>query len=114
MALKNTIKEFSVFLGDRESILDRDYARIAGQIELLWGYEEFYRYLERLLVVEKERDRGMVSRSKSFWSSTSYGKSMSVYLPGSVSVYETTSPVGKSSQAKYLATAPSGAVTPWQ
>ncbi len=57
MALKNTIKEFSVFLGDRESILDKDYARIAGQIELLWGYEEFYRYLERLLVVEKERDR---------------------------------------------------------
>lgn len=58
MTLKNTIEEFSASLGDQESVLDRDYPRIAEQIQLLWGYPEFYRYLERLLVMEKERERG--------------------------------------------------------
>ena len=58
MTLKNTIKEFGISLGDQECVLDRDYTRIAEQIKLLWGYPEFYRYLERLLVTEKERERG--------------------------------------------------------
>lgn len=57
MTLKSTIKEFSAFLGSRESILDRDYARIADQIKLLWGYAELSLYLEKLLVIEKGRGR---------------------------------------------------------
>lgn len=57
MTLKHTIKEFATYLDSRESILDRDYPRVAGQIELLWGYVEFYRYLEKLLITEKGRDR---------------------------------------------------------
>ncbi len=57
MTLKYTIKEFATYLSDRESILDRDYPRIASQIKLLWGYAEFYRYLEKLLITEKERNR---------------------------------------------------------
>ena len=68
MTLKRTIKEFATYLGDRESILDRDYPRVAGQIELLWGYVEFYRYLEKLLITEKG---GIVPvfHLKQFWSS---------------------------------------------
>lgn len=57
MTLKHTIKEFATYLGDQESILDRDYPRVAGQIALLWGYVEFYRYLEKLLITEKGRHR---------------------------------------------------------
>lgn len=57
MTLKNTIREFAVFLGDRESVLDRDYSRVTDQIKLLWGYAEFSLYLEKLLVTEKGRDR---------------------------------------------------------
>ncbi|WP_292968231.1 hypothetical protein [Nitrosomonas sp.] len=57
MTLKNMIKEFAAYLGGRESVLDRDYARIAEQIKLMWGHAEFYCYLEKLLVVEKGRGR---------------------------------------------------------
>lgn len=58
MTLKSTIKEFATFLGNQESILDRDYPRVVDQIRLLWGYAEFSLYLEKLLVTEKGRDRG--------------------------------------------------------
>lgn len=57
MSLKKTIKEFKNHLGDKESILDSNYARIAEKIELHWGYKEFYLYINKLLVVEKERSR---------------------------------------------------------
>ncbi len=57
MTLKSTIKEFAAFLGDRESILDNNFSRIAGQLELLWGYQEFYLYLDKLVITEKERSR---------------------------------------------------------
>ncbi len=57
MTLKSTIKEFAAFLGDRESILDNNFSRIAGQLELLWGYQEFYLYLDKLIITEKERSR---------------------------------------------------------
>ncbi|WP_292977326.1 hypothetical protein [Nitrosomonas sp.] len=57
MTLKSTIGEFAVFLGNRESVLDKDYARVADQIKLLWGYAEFSLYLKKLLVTEKGRDR---------------------------------------------------------
>lgn len=57
MALKNMIKEFADYLGDQESVLDRDYSRAARQIELTWGHAEFYRCLEKLQVVEKGWNR---------------------------------------------------------
>ena len=42
MALKNTIKEFQAYLGDNESLIDKNYKNIAKKILLLWGYPEFY------------------------------------------------------------------------
>jgi hypothetical protein len=57
MALKNTIKEFQTYLGDKESLIDKNHKNIAGKILLLWGYPEFYELMEQLLVVEKDRER---------------------------------------------------------
>jgi len=57
MTLKNTIKEFQAYLGDNESIIDKNHKNIAGKILLLWGYPEFYELMEQLLVVEKDRQR---------------------------------------------------------
>jgi hypothetical protein len=57
MALKNTIKEFQTYLGDNESLIDKNHKNIAGKILLLWGYPEFYELMEQLLVVEKDRER---------------------------------------------------------
>ena len=57
MALKSTIREFAAYLGDQESVLDRDYSRVADQLELMWGHAEFYRCLEKLLVMEKGQNR---------------------------------------------------------
>lgn len=57
MTLKNTIKEFQAYLGDNESLIDKDHKNIAGKILLLWGYPEFYELMEQLLVVEKDRQR---------------------------------------------------------
>lgn len=57
MPLKNTIKEFAAFMGEQESVLDRDYPRVADQIMLLWGYAELALYLDKLLVIEKGRSR---------------------------------------------------------
>ena len=58
MTLKSTITEFNTYLGDKESILDKNYQRIAEQIKLLWGYDEFFVFIEKLVLVEKERNRG--------------------------------------------------------
>jgi len=57
MTPKSTIKEFAVFLGDRESIPDNSFSRVAAQLELLWGYQKFYLYLNKLIIAEKERSR---------------------------------------------------------
>lgn len=57
MLLKNMIKEFSLQLGDKPSLLDTNYSRIAEKILLHWGYKEFYPFMDKLLVVEKERSR---------------------------------------------------------
>lgn len=57
MTLKNTIKEFQTYLGDHESLIDKNHKNIAGKILLLWGYPEFYELMEQLLVVEKDRKR---------------------------------------------------------
>ncbi|MBY0485438.1 hypothetical protein [Nitrosomonas sp.] len=57
MSLKNSIKEFKAFLGDRESLLDKSYPRVTEMIQLHWGYKEFYLYISKLLIVEKEQNR---------------------------------------------------------
>ncbi|MBP6058505.1 MAG: hypothetical protein KA524_08865 [Nitrosomonas sp.] len=55
--LKNSIKEFKAYLGDRESLLDTNYQKIAEMIKLHWGYKEIYLYINKLLVVDKDRNR---------------------------------------------------------
>ena len=57
MSLKNSIKEFKVFLGDKESLLDKSYPRVTEMIQLHWGYKEFYLCIQKLLVVEKDQNR---------------------------------------------------------
>ena len=57
MSLKNSIKEFKAFLGDKESLLDKSYPRVTEIIQLHWGYKEFYLCIQKLLVVEKEQNR---------------------------------------------------------
>lgn len=57
MSLKNSIKEFKAYLGDRESLLDTNYQKIAEMIKLHWGYKEIYMYINKLLVVDKDRNR---------------------------------------------------------
>ncbi|MCH9638997.1 MAG: hypothetical protein K0U40_05845 [Betaproteobacteria bacterium] len=57
MTLKKSIKEFGTLLGENESLLDRDFKRIAEKIELHWGYEEFYPFMNKLFVNDFDRDR---------------------------------------------------------
>ena len=57
MSLKKSIKEFGVYLGDKESLLEKNYPRVAEMIILHWGYQEIYQYINKLLVVERDRDR---------------------------------------------------------
>lgn len=57
MTLKSTIKEFQGYLGDNESLIDKNHKNIAGKILLLWGYPEFFELMEQLLIVERDRKR---------------------------------------------------------
>lgn len=57
MSLKKSINEFGDYLGDKESLLEKNYPRIAEIIQLHWGYKEIYQYISKLLVVDKNRDR---------------------------------------------------------
>lgn len=57
MSLKNSIKEFNAYLGDKESLLDKSYPRVVDTIQLHWGYKEFYLCINKLLVVEKDQNR---------------------------------------------------------
>ncbi|MBY0499729.1 MAG: hypothetical protein K2P74_09020 [Nitrosomonas sp.] len=57
MSLKKSINEFGDYLGDNESLLEKNYPRIAEIIQLHWGYKEIYQYISKLLVVDKNRDR---------------------------------------------------------
>ncbi|WP_295623261.1 hypothetical protein [uncultured Nitrosomonas sp.] len=57
MSLKRSIKEFGAYLGDKESLLDKNHPRIAEMIILHWGYKEIYQYINKLLIVDKDRDR---------------------------------------------------------
>lgn len=57
MTLKNTIEEFRSYLGENESHLDKYHKNTAEKIKLHWGYEEFYEYMEKLVIVEKGRNR---------------------------------------------------------
>ncbi|PSJ17308.1 hypothetical protein [Nitrosomonas supralitoralis] len=57
MSLKNSINDFGTFLGDKESLLDKNYPRIAEMLKLHWGYIEIYQYINKLLIVDKDRNR---------------------------------------------------------
>ncbi|SER22565.1 hypothetical protein SAMN05421690_101349 [Nitrosomonas sp. Nm51] len=57
MALKTFIKEFGAFLGEKESLLDKNYQHVAEKIELHWGYDEFYPFIEKLLVDRRDQRR---------------------------------------------------------
>lgn len=57
MTLKNTIKEFKAYLGDKDSLLDKDYQRVADMIKLHWGYQELYPFINKLLIVERDKNR---------------------------------------------------------
>jgi len=57
MALKTLIKEFALHLGEQESILDRDFKHVAEKVELHWGYDEFYPFIEKLLVDSRDHRR---------------------------------------------------------
>ncbi|MCC6923835.1 MAG: hypothetical protein IT525_12365 [Nitrosomonas sp.] len=57
MALKTSIKEFSALLGDKESLLDKNFRHLAQKIELHWGYDEFYPFMEKLLLDTRNGSR---------------------------------------------------------
>lgn len=57
MALKTSIKEFSALLGDKESLLDKHFKHLAQKIELHWGYDEFYPFMEKLLLDTRNGNR---------------------------------------------------------
>ncbi len=57
MALRKLIKEFDAYLGEKESILERDFKHVAEKIELHWGYDEFYPFIEKLMVDSRNRRR---------------------------------------------------------
>lgn len=57
MSLKNSIKEFKAFLGDKESLLDKSYPKVTEMIQLHWGYKELYLYIQKLVVVERDQNR---------------------------------------------------------
>lgn len=57
MPLKNAIKAFKTYLGDKESLLDTNYRSIADMIELHWGYKEFYLYINKILTIEQGTKR---------------------------------------------------------
>jgi len=57
MTLKKTIKEFSALLGDKESLLDQNFKHLAQKIELHWGYDEFYPFMEKLMLDTRDGQR---------------------------------------------------------
>ena len=57
MSLKNMIEEFKSYLGNKESLLDKNYQRTADAIKLHWGYKEFYPFINKLLIIEKGTSR---------------------------------------------------------
>jgi len=57
MALKTTIKEFRALLGNKESLLDQNFKHLAQKIELHWGYDEFYPFMEKLMLDTRDGQR---------------------------------------------------------
>jgi hypothetical protein len=57
MALKISIKEFSALLGDQDSLLDKHFSHLAQKIELHWGYDEFYPFMQKLLLDTRNGNR---------------------------------------------------------
>ncbi len=44
-------------MGEKESLLDRDFKHVAEKIMLHWGYDEFYPFIEKLLVNNRDTKR---------------------------------------------------------
>ena len=57
MTLKESIKEFQSYLGKNDSIVDLNYKHLADKILLHWGHEEFYPFIQKLMINDKDRDR---------------------------------------------------------
>lgn len=57
MALKESIKEFQSYLGKNDSIVDLNHKHLADKILLHWGYQEFYPFIQKLLINDKDRKR---------------------------------------------------------
>jgi len=57
MALKTSIKEFGALLGERESVLDQNFKHLVQKIELHWGYDEFYPFIEKLMLDTRDGQR---------------------------------------------------------
>ncbi len=57
MTLKGSIKEFGLYLGNNESIIDLNHKHLADKILLHWGYGEFYPFINKLVVNDQDRKR---------------------------------------------------------
>ncbi len=57
MTLKESIKEFQSYLGKNDSIVDLNHKHLADKILLHWGYQEFYPFIQKLLINDKDRKR---------------------------------------------------------
>ncbi len=57
MTLKKSIKEFQSYLGENDSFVDLNHKHLADKILLHWGYDEFYPFIQKLLINDKDRNR---------------------------------------------------------
>lgn len=57
MTLKESIKEFQSYLGKNDSIIDLNHKHLADKILLHWGYEEFYPFIQKLVINDNDRNR---------------------------------------------------------
>ena len=57
MTLKGSIKEFGLYLGNNESFIDLNHKYLAEKILLHWGYQEFYPFINKLVVNDQDRKR---------------------------------------------------------
>ena len=57
MTLKGSIKEFGLYLGNNESFIDLNHKHLSEKILLHWGYQEFYPFINKLIVNDQDRKR---------------------------------------------------------
>ena len=57
MTLKESIKEFRLYLGNNESFIDLNHSHLAEKILIHWGFQEFYPFINKLVVVDDDRER---------------------------------------------------------